>query len=180
MKPHTWEVVEVDGGILGVDDCWHCRSCGASGGPVMYDGRKEPPSMGAFISGTVWLDWDDCDRAQRQIEWAKRPCPTCGEASYKPRGKDCAEADHVAWYPPAVYAWEDVEWVIAHSPEDAESVYLEMIGEQDRERHPERWRKLDDLKILAVVEEDNQPAVRRACGQWVRRQGRGHLGSQNR
>jgi hypothetical protein len=37
MKPHAWEVEEVDGGPVGVDDFWICHQCGASGGPVWYN-----------------------------------------------------------------------------------------------------------------------------------------------
>lgn len=34
MKPHEWAIEEIDGGHVGVAECWKCFVCGASGGPA--------------------------------------------------------------------------------------------------------------------------------------------------
>lgn len=70
MKPHSWEVEEVDGGPVGVNDCWICHQCGASGGPVWYNekGQQPGPSMNPFLAGPGIRLSEDCDEAKQQIQ----------------------------------------------------------------------------------------------------------------
>jgi hypothetical protein len=69
VKPHAWEVEEVDGGALGIGDFWICKACGASGGPVWFH-RRLPHY--AFLAGKgLNLDAHDCERAAQQVQMFK-------------------------------------------------------------------------------------------------------------
>ncbi len=45
-NPHAWVVEEIDGGHLGVDDCWYCTTCGCSGGGTRAWDMKKWPKPG--------------------------------------------------------------------------------------------------------------------------------------
>lgn len=65
MSEHAWAIEEVDGGHLGVNDCWHCPVCGVGGGPAFhpYERRTFKP----FIPGPAKQVSEDCETAQQEI-----------------------------------------------------------------------------------------------------------------
>lgn len=69
--------------------------------------------------------------------------------------------------------WYDGEdWVIASSAEDADRICAELYGSGDLEC---KWRKLPNDKVICVDFEDGPGRIELTCGQWIRRNGRGHL-----
>lgn len=58
-KDHKWEMKEIDGAHMGVDDFWICIDCGASGGPVRKSRKPKP-----FLAGPAICLSDDCEAAK--------------------------------------------------------------------------------------------------------------------
>ena len=68
MTPHDWEIEVIDGGHMGAADCWRCKACGCSGGPVFRlpkSAKDRPPRP--FIPGPAKDLPDDCDEAKVAI-----------------------------------------------------------------------------------------------------------------
>ena len=74
MKEHTWEVEEVDGGHVGVDNFWICHACGASGGPVAWACSRTLPYW-LFLAGTGLTLSIDCDESKKMIEHYRNLSP---------------------------------------------------------------------------------------------------------
>lgn len=69
MKPHVWEIEEIDGGAIGPGDFWICHGCGLSGGPVGWSWSRTPFVAGLGGFGKPFSD--DCDIAKVQVAAAK-------------------------------------------------------------------------------------------------------------
>lgn len=123
MKEHNWIIKEVNGGHLGVEDCWHCPDCGASGGPVISKGKKPPTFEPFFADGSGLIAGHDCEEAKRLIDLhlakknnSRMPCPMCNVEGYDPHiymGQGCGMCDNKGWLTkqPAsdlkkMYEWE--------------------------------------------------------------------------
>jgi len=69
MKPHNWEVEEVDGGPIGIGEFWICHACGASAGPVAWFVSSKSKRWSDFLAGvSLAISNDDCDAAKQTIE----------------------------------------------------------------------------------------------------------------
>ena len=71
VNTHKWEIEEIDGGAVGIEDFWICKGCGASGGVAWstFGGNPSPPRH-AFLAGANGLEVDNfhCKKAKAQIE----------------------------------------------------------------------------------------------------------------
>lgn len=66
MTAHTWAIVEVDGGPMGIGEFWHCAACGAGGGSVW---PTWPAPNRQFLANGSGLELpDDCDQAKAMVE----------------------------------------------------------------------------------------------------------------
>ena len=90
--------------------------------------------------------------------------------------------------------FDDYEWVIAHSPEDATQVCIEQTGEGETSHldgtaitADERWRKLSSDKELEMFvdangdiagEDDHVGGLKKlTVREWIAKNGRGWLGT---
>jgi hypothetical protein len=72
MKEHVWEVEEIDGGPVGIEEFWICRACGASGGPTI---TGQTPGKWIFYASGFHADQklpEDCDAAAKIIAGFKK------------------------------------------------------------------------------------------------------------
>lgn len=78
MTEHKWEIEEVNGGHLGIDDFWKCNQCGASGGPVtrfktasenkMVAVETDKPFLNPFFADGSGLELThNCDESKKLI-----------------------------------------------------------------------------------------------------------------
>lgn len=75
-----------------------------------------------------------------------------------------------------VYKNENIDWVIAASPEDANAVLVEMLGGDATDLAPSDWTLLPDHQQLTIRDEC-RGLERRTCAEWVAQEGRSFLGS---
>lgn len=74
-----------------------------------------------------------------------------------------------------VWANDVVDWVIAESPEDADSVCLEHIGYPPDD--PYEWTELSMDSVITLHMDDGRGTVEKTCADWIAEQGRCFLGS---
>lgn len=70
-RRHLWEMEEVDGGPVGVNDFWRCKQCDAAGGPVWYykDGpRKKDNDWVFYADGSGLQLTADCVESAALIQ----------------------------------------------------------------------------------------------------------------
>lgn len=77
MKQHEWSIEEIDGGHVGVAECWKCFVCGASGGPAWprkdeagkWVKEKRPGDDWCFYADGSGVQLPlDCDQAKVRIQ----------------------------------------------------------------------------------------------------------------
>jgi hypothetical protein len=80
-----------------------------------------------------------------------------------------------------VYCFDDCEWVVAESIDDAWAVWSESIG-QKREDWPDgAWEQEPDDKSMRIIVDDDGAIsdqgerLELTCREWATREGRGYL-----
>lgn len=82
----------------------------------------------------------------------------------------------------SVYTFDQEEWVVAESPEDAAKVYIEetKAAPLPIDDYPAEWRTLPNDKTITMRDVDGEGTgdVTKTCAEWAAG-GRRYLGSAN-
>jgi hypothetical protein len=76
---HNWVIETIDSGYLGINDFWLCDRCGAGGGPVFFNEKKQAyvKRFKSFLPGAGLQVTDDCVKAQELIAEYRKEHPLC-------------------------------------------------------------------------------------------------------
>ncbi len=77
------------------------------------------------------------------------------------------------------YADSGTDWVIAASPEDADAVWREHVGEDHDEDECGRWRLCDPDTVLSINLDDEKGSQKKTIREWIAEHGRCFLCSEN-